>query len=812
MLRKLAFVLIICGFSLAVGCSGGTASDIAAPIDTGREQVSASASHLNWGLWQFIADPAAETLDVIPLREGDFHLNALVFLEPPALVYLSLETLQFNGNLIDADIGLRHPFLGLNEFTGFDVCGILITNGSYNGFGDPSIRFAGEGDTRLMNPDGWSRWWNPTEMPYNTSAPMFGYNDGLLGTPDSAGDFNCTINGYKYYCDDLDNPDAPMSDVNLANRGMFSAGQKNVRHYTIELGDEGLVFNYAVDACWQFPNGDPPWNAPDDFAPAANRVEPWYISVVENENTLYYDNGDSGGELDLTVFVYDWFNTDLNNLYLKIGFGLSELGPLSPSVNCTGYSTYDVQATDIYPTTSGDLDILLIAESEQENFQDFISGVNTSAYLIYRTTIADEAPTIPEDPVIIDENGCYGTVIGIDENDVIHTAYADEYNLFWSYSNNAGATWNNFDDVYTPTGDLAISVNSLSMDPGPDDGYVYLAWAERSTTSVHRALWAGRMSTDVASGPDFEAVKVWDHASGYPEQGYDSTQILALENGEFLIYSMFYYQSGGGFRPEYCRVPNFASLTGAPELEVNSYLTNCYLVYIYTGTTREMDHDSNGNAYFLNSGRFNDPGYNRGSFVLVNYAATGNWNLFESYTPLPDVYQVWYWDNRSNGLFIDDDDIIHLVSQWQTVDEPLVNPPADDEGIYTLIYAEGSVGGSLTWTNPIPDMQRYTPHAGAYTNARFDDEWVATSCVEDGNGLTYIVFQDCVNTRDAYYITWDGTSWNHTTDWVKINTTPDQYAYNPYAIRGLDGYIYVTYTDREGTEPGYPVFKAVKEE
>jgi len=44
------------------------------------------------------------------------HLNALKFLDPPALLNLTLEAVQFNGSLISADIGLRHPFLGLTNF------------------------------------------------------------------------------------------------------------------------------------------------------------------------------------------------------------------------------------------------------------------------------------------------------------------------------------------------------------------------------------------------------------------------------------------------------------------------------------------------------------------------------------------------------------------------------------------------------------------------------------------------------------------------------------------------------------------------
>ncbi len=69
----------------------------------------------------------------------------LPFLEPPPFVYLSLESLEINGNIVEADIGLRHPFLGLTEFTSFDVCGILISNGSVSGFDEADLLMPGQG-------------------------------------------------------------------------------------------------------------------------------------------------------------------------------------------------------------------------------------------------------------------------------------------------------------------------------------------------------------------------------------------------------------------------------------------------------------------------------------------------------------------------------------------------------------------------------------------------------------------------------------------------------------------------------------------
>ena len=80
---------------------------------------------------------------------------------------------------------------------------------------------------------------------------------------------------------------------------------------------DGLIFNYAVDANWEFPQGDPPYTAPDDFPPAANRAEAWNITVTETENTLYNDGEESGGDLSLAINVYDWFNADMNTVRVE---------------------------------------------------------------------------------------------------------------------------------------------------------------------------------------------------------------------------------------------------------------------------------------------------------------------------------------------------------------------------------------------------------------------------------------------------------------------------------------------------------------
>jgi outer membrane protein assembly factor BamB len=365
--------------------------------------------HQLWGLWAFTADPDAATLDVVPLRTGGMHINALPFLEPPPLVNLTLESLKFNGDIIDADIGLRHPFLGLTEFTGFDVCGILITRGSKGGYDDASLLFPGNSDTRLLNPDGFSRWWNPVEFPVNKGT-MFSYNDGLLGTKHATANFTATVNGYKYFADALEAGD-DIDGLPLSSRGMFSAGQQNIRHYKIQMGNDGLVFNYAVDACWQFPTGPAPWNAPDDFGEDANRPEPYRITTTEIENTLWNDGTDSGGDLKLLLRVYDWYHAGDDTLRVESPGAFPAVDVTTPDFSDEHSATYTVSVTEATPPQSGSIELFITAASEKTGYGGLIPGASVAAYFFASAAVDDQAPPEPEDqpwPRFHRDYGCKG--------------------------------------------------------------------------------------------------------------------------------------------------------------------------------------------------------------------------------------------------------------------------------------------------------------------------------------------------------------------------------------------------------------------
>ncbi len=376
------WVMVIAAISLITlsGCSQNT-SPVESAIGENTYPVGErdSSKHSLLSLYTFVCHPETNTVEVIPLRDADLHLNALKFLEPPAFLYLTIEgPPQFNGNTLDIDIGLRHPFTDQDIYTGFDVCGIIFTHGSITGFNDPDVVMAGEGDTRLLNADGYTRWWNPTEFPHGDT--IFNYIDGMFGNPADTVDFNCTVNGYKYFADGLEKDD-PLTALTPEQRGVFSAGAKNVRQYIIDLsGEPG--FNYAVDACWKFPQGAPPVDVPDDFPPGANRPEAWNIEVTEVINTLHYtgSSGSGNGELKLLIDVWDHFDAGSNIVRCESSAGLPFTSALTPVGGGEGFSTYELDFTGENLTQNGNAEILITVESDTTGYGNVLPDKPVCAY------------------------------------------------------------------------------------------------------------------------------------------------------------------------------------------------------------------------------------------------------------------------------------------------------------------------------------------------------------------------------------------------------------------------------------------------
>jgi hypothetical protein len=267
-------------------------------------------------MWEVGIDPGTGNAEITPIRHAEFTCNVTMFLQPPAgkISNLGIEITdlsQFNDfGLLDVKVTLTHPFPGLDMYTGFDVLGVFINNSDTVSSFDPTVLYARtEGVARLLNADGYTRWYNPVEF---LGTGLLGYIDGALG--DKNAGFDATINPYKYFTDNL-GPEDDLTDFLhldgvIESRCPFSSGSANSRLYKLQFpmdsGSPYLTFQYAVVASWEPPLVNPPQNIPDDFPIGANLREPFQLSIVDNGSTLFYSGGVGGGTLKMKAELFDW--------------------------------------------------------------------------------------------------------------------------------------------------------------------------------------------------------------------------------------------------------------------------------------------------------------------------------------------------------------------------------------------------------------------------------------------------------------------------------------------------------------------------
>jgi len=404
MRSMLVLCLAVLAMTVAVGCAGNGQSPVAPsseqPALTGSAQVEQAApntsqGHALLGYWECAVDPETGMVEFVPLRTSEFHFNMVPILEAGMNITL-VNPPTLESGVLHANIALHHPFSGKNNLSGFDVKGILITEGSEAGFGNPDLRIAGPYQTRLLNADGFARWWNPAEFLHEG---MTGYSPGKLGTfmdPAKA----ATLNGYKLYADGFA-MEANLSELDPASRAFFQAGSVNSRHFEISLAS-GLKFNYAVDCSWAAPNPNPPVNLPDDFPPEANQAEPWYIQVDEWNNTLWYQGGDFGGNVNYKITVHDWQGVaDLGKLSIQCP-GLFNLVANEPDSTTEFTASYHFDITLPELTSADPLDVLITVETPGDYFPA-LTGVDKPlrGYQRHITSVANFNPVFNKPPVAL---------------------------------------------------------------------------------------------------------------------------------------------------------------------------------------------------------------------------------------------------------------------------------------------------------------------------------------------------------------------------------------------------------------------------
>lgn len=389
-------VAIFLTFIVTMGCAGKGGGPLTPeqPDLTANSAVQKTQTHL-WGLYDVYIDIETRTVEAIPNRSGMFAVNVTQFVNNPVSnLSFNIHGTPVTSSYIDVDIdvSIRHPFPGMTQYNGYDVRGIFLGAGSkvmkynsdlkyamYGGtdqvmydYNDKGTEFYIDpyGDALVGMPDGYTRWWNPTEF---SNPGLFGYTQGALATPKYQNQITATLNPYKYYADGL-NPGADLwtwltTKSNANKFGRFSAGLKNTRNYYLRFPapTPAVKFGYAILANWK---------SADPADHPSNALEAISVSTVSTSDIYYVDASNNGGNLKLDISVYNWSTVMLENMNIWLEstvlanpykLSASEMTPVGSGLN---FSTYHVEIPADNVTMPEGNEYWVIVEQPTENYKN----------------------------------------------------------------------------------------------------------------------------------------------------------------------------------------------------------------------------------------------------------------------------------------------------------------------------------------------------------------------------------------------------------------------------------------------------------
>ena len=319
---------------MVLGCARSSQSPIApdSQSPTGLEGTHqtgiADGPYRLWGEWRFYFNAAHDRVDVVPRRQGRLHLNALKFLESYCTDCVQITGIKNNGDsTIDLTVKIRHPFPGHPEYTGFDVKGIIIFNGSLEFPVDESgwlpwkkpciVSWRELGDPEVLRADGSTPRWSPS-YESGSDLPIFNYWEGKY----AKGEPNAKVNAY-------------LDFYSVPERHMFLSNDEVTRTYRIWLpyGQE-VVAGYAVEACWEPPMITPVKNPLEDFPVSANQPEAYHFKYIINNGEVITDPENCCGKnedcTDLRVEWKQWYGQSPNELLILVPGGSDAGHSLTP--------------------------------------------------------------------------------------------------------------------------------------------------------------------------------------------------------------------------------------------------------------------------------------------------------------------------------------------------------------------------------------------------------------------------------------------------------------------------------------------------
>jgi len=309
----LLLLVIIFAIALSLSCSGGDKVPVSPELSPDQPKQAQSIPTQLWGLWDVTFDPATGTAEIIASRTAQYTMNMVKFLQPPEVPENQIEifihdTTQWQEGYVDVDVTLHHPFPNHDFATGFDVRGVIIGNGSTQSQFNPSVKYVGPNDLIVLNADGYTRWFNPVE--FTTYDTLFGFTESHSGT--QSVDWTATINGYRFFCDGLD--DVSYAAYSFGEpwfdnpRAYFAPSSTLKRNYILQFpmidGNPSYQFQFACVASWAMPSQNPP-AIPDDFPIEANAPEVFAARMQDSSDMYYVNESTYGGDLAIVARVFD---------------------------------------------------------------------------------------------------------------------------------------------------------------------------------------------------------------------------------------------------------------------------------------------------------------------------------------------------------------------------------------------------------------------------------------------------------------------------------------------------------------------------
>ena len=565
MYRSPVYILLGIMCAISIACSGGGSSpvlpDTGNPLTPGGSQILTDQSHQSqtahnavMGYYDIYYDIQSQTMEAVENRTAEFTLNVVPFLN---LMTIPKNGITFGSIVIhdddptflgiDVEFSIHHPFPGIDQYNAYDLRGVIIGNGadamSYGG-----LRTAHHGtDLWMKNPDGYTRWFNPTDF---TTELIFGYAPG--GYQNLAGD--AQVNPYKYYGKHLGKDDNYWSWlVNGPNYdGVFESGSGRTMELEFPLPPSGLgiMFGYAIVVSWDDQGQTGPYYP-------VHCPEPVAVNVTQTPDVWYDpDSGVSGGNLILDIDIFAWNEQpSIVKIESSVLDGIAEFDfDTYASPGGDHYWTWHVEAPATTLTSNENHYFWVIAEDNAFDYKNGLPDIPSpddvmAAFFRNDCQVLGILPII----TVLVPNGGEEWQVGSDKEvtwtseNITGTVFieyskdnfvADLHSIATGETNDGSFMWNNIpDDVSNTVLVRVSSTDNPSLNDTSDDyfsivpitspcGDGFLNWAKRAggtgddrgqgitSLSDNSTVVTGSFNGSATFGPGESTVTVLNSAGG----------------------------------------------------------------------------------------------------------------------------------------------------------------------------------------------------------------------------------------------------------------------------------------------------------